>query len=92
METESQISRELRVGNDLGMHARPAAILAKAAQKFSCKIVLESDGQEVDAKSILDILTLSLGKGKRVVVKAEGPDAEKALDHLAHLFEDRFGE
>jgi phosphocarrier protein len=86
------LSRQVLVLNELGLHARPAAKLAQEAQKFSSDIKLVSKDQEVDAKSILDILTLSAGKGSGLTIKAEGDDAEQAVVRLSRLFESRFDE
>jgi phosphocarrier protein len=83
---------EVRVANELGLHARPAARLAQEAQRFACAIYLEADGQEVDAKSILDILTLAAPQGGRMTIRAEGDDAAEALARLTRLFESRFAE
>jgi len=84
--------REVCVLNEQGLHARPAARLAQEAQKFDCRVCLMMGDQEVDAKSILDILSLAAGKGCGLEVKAEGVDAEKAVDRLAALFKSRFNE
>jgi phosphocarrier protein HPr len=92
METLDVLSRKVCVANDLGLHARPAARLAREAQKFVSRITLMSQEQEVDAKSILDLLTLALGPGCSVVLKAKGEDARDALEHLEQLFLNRFEE
>lgn len=84
--------RVVVVANQLGLHARPAGVLAQEAQKFSCAISLVHDDQEVDAKSILDILTLALSPGSKVELAADGDDAGPALDRLEELFKSRFGE
>jgi len=88
----NSVSAEVRVGNELGLHARPAAKLAQEAQRFSCDIALVSGEQEVDAKSILDILTLACGQGGRLMIRATGDDASEALQALTGLFTRRFGE
>lgn len=92
METADIISRRVCVANDLGLHARPAAMLAREAQKFTSRITLTNSDHEVDAKSILDILTLALGPGCNVEIRAQGDDAENALKHLEQLFLNRFQE
>lgn len=89
---EELLSRQVVVVNSLGLHARPAGILAQEAQGFDSTISLVCDGQVVDAKSILDILTLAAGQGCKLTIQAGGDDAEKALDRLERLFKDRFGE
>jgi phosphocarrier protein len=80
------------VANQLGLHARPAGVLAQEAQKFASEIYLDCQGQKVDAKSILDVLTLAAGQGARLELKASGEDAEAALDRIETLFKERFGE
>jgi phosphocarrier protein len=76
--------------NEKGLHARPAAKLAQAAQRFDSVITIVMNGQEVDAKSILDILTLAAGHGANLELRAQGDDAGQALDALADLFKNRF--
>ena len=89
---EGVLTKEVFVLNELGLHARPAGRLAQAAQKYSSEVRLVLGEQRVDAKSILDILTLALSQGTVLRLEAEGPDAEAALAHLEALFNDRFGE
>ncbi len=76
--------------NEQGLHARPAAKLAKEAQKFASTITLAADEAEANAKSILDILTLAAGQGENLELRATGVDAEAALDALAEQFKNRF--
>ncbi|WP_029460600.1 HPr family phosphocarrier protein [Solidesulfovibrio alcoholivorans] len=80
----------VRVLNEQGLHARPAARLAQEAQKFSCDISLALGEERVDAKSILDILTLAAGHGSELELRAAGPDARDALAHLGSLIRNRF--
>ena len=76
--------------NEQGLHARPAAKLAQTAQRFQADITIVMGAQEVDAKSILDILTLAAGHGANLELRAKGCDADLALDELAVLFKNRF--
>ena len=85
-------TRQVCVVNELGLHARPAAKLAQEAQRFDCDILLKTGEQEVDAKSILDILTLAAGNGCGIEIKARGDDADQALEHLSALFRSKFDE
>lgn len=87
-----RLARQVVVSNQLGLHARPAGVLAQEAQNFQASIELVLDGQVVDAKSILDILTLAAGQGVHLEIRAAGEDAAQALDRLAFLFKTRFGE
>lgn len=86
------LTRQVVVANQLGLHARPAGVLAQEAQSFQASIELALDGQVVDAKSILDILTLAAGQGVQIEIRAAGEDAAPALDRLEFLFKTRFGE
>jgi len=76
--------------SEQGLHARPAAKLAQTAQRFQAAITIALGDQEVDAKSILDILTLAAGRGANLTLRAKGVDAGPALDELAALFKNRF--
>jgi len=74
------------------MHARVAAKLVQVATKFKSRIFFEKDGQEVNGKSLLGILTLACPKGSRLIVRVEGVDATEAMEALGRLIEDKFGE
>lgn len=76
--------------NDQGLHARPAARLAREAQRFSSQLTLLMDDMEVDAKSILDILSLAAAKGSSLTITGSGTDASPAVASLAELFHNRF--
>ncbi|MDQ5985324.1 MAG: Phosphocarrier protein HPr [Syntrophus sp. SKADARSKE-3] len=81
-----------QVNNRLGIHARVAAKLVYTANRFKSKVILEYNGQEVNGKSILGILTLSCPKGSYITVRADGSDAEDVLLAFAALFDEKFGE
>jgi len=85
-------SVEVRVRNVLGLHARPAAKLSQEAQKFESGITLVMNNKEVDAKSILDVLTLAAPQSCKLILKADGRDAREALERLGGMFDNRFGE
>ena len=76
--------RETTVGPEAGIHGRPAARILKAAKGFSSQIVLVKGDREANAKSILKITGLAK-KGEKITVRAEGEDAEKAVETLAAL-------
>ena len=84
---ENLAKKEVFVKSQYGLHARPAGILAQAAQNFSSDIKLVYNEQQVDAKSILDILLLAAGQGSRLEIQAQGRDAQNALEYLTELFE-----
>lgn len=83
---------QIRVGNEYGLHARPAGLIAREAQKFDSDIYILYKDQKINAKSILDILTLALSKGSRFELQAKGPDASKALGALEELLRNHFKE
>jgi phosphocarrier protein HPr len=80
------------VVNELGLHARAAAALVQVANGFQSTIHLVRDGDEVNAKSIMGVLTLAAAKGTEVAVRCEGPDETAALAAVGALFENGFGE
>lgn len=84
--------KELKIENKLGLHARAAAQIVKTASAYRSRILLIKDGVEVDGKSIMGIMMLAAAKGTTVVVQAEGPDEESAVEGFERLFRDRFGE
>lgn len=87
-----QCVRQVLVTNQLGLHARPASQIAREAQAFVARISIAGQGQSVDAKSILDILTLSAAMGSTLEIRASGEDAAQAVDRLTALFAAKFGE
>ncbi len=82
----------MRIVNTLGLHARPAMAFAKLAGQFQSEITVEKDGAEVNGKSILGLMMLVAPKGTELVIRAEGPDEEEAVESLARLVEEGFGE
>ena len=84
--------KDLLIENRLGLHARAAAQIVKAASGFSAKILLSKDGIEVDGKSIMGIMMMAAAKGSTILVSAEGDDEEKALEGMERLFKEKFGE
>jgi phosphocarrier protein HPr len=86
------ISREFRINNKLGLHARPSAQLTQAAGKFASEIYIAKNGRRVNAKSIMGVMMLAAGPGATVVVDAEGPDEAQAIEAIGALIAARFGE
>ncbi|MDP9481428.1 MAG: HPr family phosphocarrier protein [Actinomycetota bacterium] len=79
------VEKEAVVGPEAGLHARPAAMFVKKAKEFGSDIKVVKDGREANAKSTLKIMTLGAKKDDKVVIRAEGEDAEAAVDALAEL-------
>ena len=86
------LTRDVTVLNRYGIHARPAALLVKAATGFACEILLEKNGVKVNAKSIMGLLTLEGNHGAKLKIHATGADAAAAVAALADLFERKFFE
>ena len=85
----------IQVKNKVGLHARPASLFVQTAAKFSSKVKvknLTTNGNFVDAKSIIMVLTLGVMKDHEVVIQTEGTDADAALGALRALIENNFGE
>jgi phosphocarrier protein len=87
-----ELKKTLRIRNELGLHARSAAKIVKMAEGFDARLFLKKDGQEVDASSILSILTLACPKGTDVEIRTEGPQSEPLMQEVCRLFESKFGE
>jgi phosphocarrier protein HPr len=87
-----ELTRTLRITNDLGLHARSAAKIVELAGRYDARLHLAKDGSEVEGGSILSILTLACPKGTEVTIKTDGKDAEALLEALSTLFEEKFGE
>ena len=86
------LSQNAAIINKLGLHARAAAKLTHIASGYQCEIWLSRSGRRVNAKSIMGVMMLAAGKGSKVMIQAEGADADKALAALTALIGDRFGE
>lgn len=86
------MKKELLIENRLGLHARAAAQIVKAASAYASRITLSKDDLEVDGKSIMGIMMLAAAKGTNILVRVEGGDEEAALAGLENLFKDKFGE
>ncbi len=86
------MTKELVVINKLGIHARPAALFVKAANRFTCDIFVEKDGEKVNGKSIMGLMMLAAGPGSKLLIHAEGPDAAKAIAEIESLVKRKFDE
>jgi len=87
-----EVIRTVRIVNRLGLHARAAAKLVHTASGFQARIFLERNGEEVDAKSLLGILTLAGAPGSYITIRAVGADAREAVEALVALVARKFDE
>ena len=86
------VRRRVRVCNERGLHARPAAKLVKVADGFSADTTVAHDGEIVSARSIMGLLMLGAGPGVEIEIAGKGADARQAVDALAAMVADGFGE
>ena len=86
------IKKAITIINELGIHARPASMIANTSGQFACDIKLVKDGMEVNAKSIMGIMTLAAGKGSVIEVIVKGKDEAAAIAAIADLFTRKFDE
>ena len=84
--------RTVQIVNQNGLHARPAAEIVKLAAKFKSEITIVKDDLDVNGKSIMGVMMLAAEHGSTITFRAEGPDADQALDALATLVGNKFGE
>lgn len=91
-ETEQALIKELLIVNKLGIHARPAALFVKTANRFKCDIFVEKDGEKVNGKSIMGLMMLAAGPGSRLKIYAQGNDAAVALIEIEALVAAKFNE
>jgi phosphocarrier protein HPr len=88
--SNSPIKRVVVVPNKQGIHARPAEMFVRRAQQFQSKIEIVHDNYRVEAKSIMNLLTLGAAQGTQLTLEAEGSDAQEAVDALAEVVEKDF--
>jgi phosphocarrier protein len=87
-----KIAKKLQIKNKLGLHARAAALLVQTVNRFSAEVKIAKDGQVVDGRSIMGVLTLAATQGSKIHVEAKGRDAEEALRAIEKLIEKKFNE
>lgn len=89
------VSRDIVVSNKLGLHARPAMQFVDLANQFQSKVTVSKGGEEAyeaDGKSVMQMIILAATEGTALKILADGDDAETAVEKLAKLFDDKFGE
>jgi len=79
--------KKVIITNKTGLHARPAAQFVQKAGKFDSKIEIVFEEKEVNAKSIMGVMSLGVGKGNEITVRADGEDADKAVEELVDFIE-----
>lgn len=83
---------ELKVSNKMGIHARPAAMIVRVANKYGADVIVEKDDEQVNGKSIMGLMMLAAGNGSKLRISATGSDADAMLEEMTELFERKFEE
>ncbi|MDA5194567.1 HPr family phosphocarrier protein [Govanella unica] len=86
------LERKLTITNKRGLHARASAKFVSTAGKFEARVTVAKDGVEVCATSIMGLMMLAAAPGDQILIRAEGPQAARAMDALAVLVVEKFGE
>ena len=86
------VEKTVTIKNRAGIHARPAALLVETANRFSASIYLEKDGEKINGKSIMGILTLAATYNSPIKIIADGSDEQDAVQSISRLFETKFEE
>jgi phosphocarrier protein len=87
-----KVEKEITIINRLGLHARPAAMFVRIASRFRCEIWVEKEGERINGKSIMGLMMLAAGQGSTLLIRCEGPDADKAMEELEELIKAKFNE
>jgi len=86
------LTKELTIANKLGIHARPAALFVKTANRFACDIFVEKDGEKINGKSIMGLMMLAAGPGSKLTLHVRGADALLAIAEIEALIKRKFDE
>ena len=84
------VEREVMIANRAGVHARPAALLVRTANRYQADIYLEKDGERVNGKSIMGIIALGAAYRTTLRVIASGADEAAAVEALVRLVDSKF--
>ena len=87
-----KIEKEITVINRLGLHARPAAMFVRIASRYRSEIWVEKEGEQINGKSIMGLMMLAAGQGSKLLIRCEGPDADKVMEELEELIQQKFNE
>ncbi|MFR7349942.1 HPr family phosphocarrier protein [Peptoniphilus sp.] len=84
------VTKTLVLTNEEGLHARAAALFVRTANRFQSEITLSLEGEEVNGKSIIGIMSLGAFEGEEITIKTEGSDEEEAMESLENLISSKF--
>jgi phosphocarrier protein len=89
---KKELSKQVTIVNELGLHARAAAKIARIAENGKAKLWIVKDGEKVDASSVIDILTLACARGTQITILADSESDIPVLNAVKELVESGFGE
>ena len=92
MESEIVVEKKFIIKSKLGLHARPAALFVRTANRFKSEITVQKGKHKINGKSIMGVMMLAAGPGSHITVRIVGPDAQNAMDEIGKLLDDNFGE
>jgi phosphocarrier protein HPr len=87
-----KLEKEVTIINRLGLHARPAAMFVRIASRYRSEVWVEKEGEQINGKSIMGLMMLAAGQGSKLLIRCEGPDADKAMQEIEELINKRFNE
>ena len=87
-----KLEKEVMIINRLGLHARPAAMFVRIASRYRSEVWVEKEGEQINGKSIMGLMMLAAGQGSKLLIRCEGPDADKAMEELEELIQNKFSE
>jgi phosphocarrier protein len=87
-----KLEKEITIINRLGLHARPAAMFVRIASRYRSEVWVEKEGERINGKSIMGLMMLAAGQGSKLLICCEGPDANKVLEELEALIQNKFSE
>ena len=90
--TGQKIEKEITVINRLGLHARPAAMFVRIANRYRSEVWVEKEGEQINGNSIMGLMMLAAGQGSKLIIRCEGPDADKVMEELEDLILKKFNE
>jgi phosphocarrier protein len=90
--TGRKIEKEITIINRLGLHARPAAMFVRITSRYRSEVWVEKEGEQINGKSIMGLMMLAAGQGSKLTIRCEGPDADKVMEELEELIQQKFNE
>jgi phosphocarrier protein HPr len=86
------ISQNITIINKLGLHARAASKLVNCASQFESSVLIDKQGNKVNAKSIMGVMMLAASKGTEIYLEVDGNDESNCMDAITKLITNRFDE